>query len=69
MASSVGLPRPLEGRRICVGGESCGVAKPFGDNDIVSGVCSSDRPHRVPRDICKAATVAIALLDHVRLEG
>jgi len=41
----------------------------FGGSDTASGACSSDGWHRLPRVSCKAAAVAIALLDPVRLEG
>jgi len=60
------------GKGSCRRGEPCGAGRrvtPFSGNDIASGACSSDSRHRLSRASCKAAAVAVALVDHVRLEG
>ena len=60
------------GKGSCRRGEPCGAGHgvtPFGGNDTARGACSGDRRHRLSRASCEAAAVAVALLDHVCLEG
>jgi len=68
-----GAAEATRGReRSCRRGEPCGAGHgvtPFGGNDTASGACSGDSRHRLSRASCEAAAVAVALLDHVRLEG
>ena len=72
MASSVGLLRSLEGREVVSARVSCGSGHgvtPFGGNDTANSACSGGRWARLFRAGCRAAAVAIALLDHLRLEA
>ena len=60
------------GKGSCRRGEPCGAGHgvtPFGGDDTASGACSGDSRHRLSRASCKAAAVAVALLNHVCLEG
>ena len=43
--------------------------RPFGGNDTANGACSGGRWKQLSQASCKASAVAIALLDHLRLEG
>ena len=63
MASPTGIPRPPERVKSRVGAQ-------YGTN-TASGACSGDRRHQISQAGCKAVAVAIAVapLDHVRLEG
>jgi len=56
------------GERSCRRGEACGAGHgvtSFGGSDTASGASSSDGCHLLSRTSCKAAAVAIALLDPV----
>ena len=56
----------------CRRGVFCGAGDgvaPFGRNNTANGTCIVDRWDRLSRASCKVANVAIALLDHLRLEG
>ena len=72
MASSVGIPRPLEGARGRVGG---GVLRRWSwnyalwRNDIANSACSGGRWDRLSRASCKVTAPAIALLDQLRLQA
>ena len=60
------------GERLCRQGEHCGAGHgvaPFRVNNTASDTCSSSRRYCLSQASCKAAAVAIALLDHVRIEG